>query len=125
MDVHTKEQRHYNMSQIHSKNTQPELEVRNFLWHNGFRYRLHSAKLPGKPDIILKKYNTVIFINGCFWHMHKCRYFKMPLTNTAFWLKKLNSNIQRDKNNYKEIKKQGWKYIIIWECQLKGRKKKP
>jgi len=119
MDVHTKEQRHYNMSKIHSGDTKPELLVRRYLWHNGFRYSLHNNKLPGKPDIVLTKYKVVIFVNGCFWHMHKCRYFKLPSTNTKFWIKKLSDNHIRDRKNYKKLKKLGWNYIIIWECQLK------
>lgn len=119
MDVHTKEQRHYNMSKINSGNTKPELLVRKCLWHNGFRYSLHNNKLPGKPDIVLTKYKIVIFVNGCFWHMHKCKYFKRPSTNTKFWVKKLSDNYIRDRKNYKKLKKLGWNYIIIWECQLK------
>jgi len=124
MDVHTKEQRHYNMSQIRSKNTQPEIIVRKFLWKHGYRYRLQRKDLPGKPDIVLPKYNLVIFVNGCFWHMHKCKRFVLPSTNTDFWYEKLSHNKKRDKKNYGKLKKSGWKYIIIWECQLSNTQEK-
>jgi len=124
MDVHNKEQRHYNMSRIRSKNTKPELIVRKYLWEQGFRYRLQRKDLPGKPDIVLPKYNFVIFVNGCFWHMHKCKKFVMPSTNTDFWYEKLSQNKKRDTLNYKILKKAGWNYIIIWECQLAKTKDK-
>ena len=124
MDVHTKEQRHYNMSQIRSKNTQPELIVRKFLWKHGYRYRLHRKDLPGKPDIVLPKYNLVIFVNGCFWHMHKCKKFVLPSTNRKFWYEKLSQNKIRDAKNYRKLKKTGWNYIVIWECQLTENDKK-
>jgi len=118
MDVHTKAQRHFNMSRIRSKDTKPELIVRKYLWSKGFRYRLQRKDLPGKPDIVLPGLHIAIFINGCFWHMHKCRIFVLPSTNTEFWYKKLSDNKVRDKKNYRALKKIGWKYIIIWECQL-------
>jgi DNA mismatch endonuclease (patch repair protein) len=124
MDVLTKEQRHYNMSQIHSKNTKPEIIVRQYLWHRGYRYRLHKKDLPGNPDIVLPKYHTVIFVNGCFWHMHNCKKFVLPSSNTAFWSEKLSRNKIRDIDNYKKLKKSGWYYIIIWECQLSRNKDK-
>ena len=124
MDCHSKEIRSYNMSQIRNKNTKPEELVRKTLFAAGFRYRKNDRKLPGKPDIVLKKYRTVIFVNGCFWHMHNCRKFVLPSTNTIFWFEKLNKNKMRDKKNYKELKKLGWTYIVIWECQLfKNREK--
>ena len=122
MDVLTVEQRHYNMSRIRSKNTMPELIVRKFLWSKGFRYRLQRKDLPVKPDIVLPKYHVAIFVNGCFWHMHRCRKFVLPSTNTEFWHDKLSQNKKRDSKNYRNLKKAGWNYIIIWECQLSNNK---
>lgn len=119
-DVHTPEQRSYNMSRIHSKNTKPEELVRKFLFSQGFRYRKNDAKLPGKPDIVLPKYQAVIFVNGCFWHGHEgCRYFVWPKNNAEFWKEKITGNIQRDKHNHQLLANQGWRVIEIWECQLK------
>ena len=118
-DVHTPEQRSYNMSRIHSKNTKPEELVRKFLFSQGFRYRKNDAKLPGKPDIVLPKYKAVIFVNGCFWHGHEgCRYFVWPKINAEFWKEKITGNIQRDKHNHQLLANQGWRVIEIWECQL-------
>ena len=119
-DVHTPEQRSYNMSRIRSKNTKPEELVRKFLFSQGFRYRKNDARLPGKPDIVLPKYKTVIFVNGCFWHGHEgCRYFVWPKNNAEFWEEKITGNIQRDKHNHQILANQGWRVIEIWECQLK------
>ena len=118
-DVHTPEQRSYNMSRIRSKNTKPEELVRKFLFSQGFRYRKNDARLPGKPDIVLPKYKTVIFVNGCFWHGHEgCRYFVWPKNNAEFWEEKITGNIQRDKHNHQLLANQGWRVIEIWECQL-------
>ena len=118
-DIHTPEQRSYNMSRIRSKNTKPEELVRKFLFSQGFRYRKNDARLPGKPDIVLPKYKTVIFVNGCFWHGHKgCRYFVWPKNNAEFWEEKITGNIQRDKHNHQLLANQGWRVIEIWECQL-------
>lgn len=118
-DNRTKEQRSYNMSMIRSTNTKPELLVRKFLFKNRFRYRLHSKKLLGKPDIVLPKYNTVIFIHGCFWHGHlNCKNAKTPVTNNTFWVNKILTNRNRDKANVKALKKDGWKVYVIWECRL-------
>lgn len=118
-DVHTPEQRSYNMSRIHSKNTKPEELVRKFLFSQGFWYRKNDAKLPGKPDIVLPKYKAVIFVNGCFWHGHEgCRYFVWPKNNAEFWKEKITGNIQRDKHNHQLLANQGWRVIEIWECQL-------
>jgi DNA mismatch endonuclease, patch repair protein len=118
-DNRTKEQRSYNMSMIRSTNTKPELLVRKFLFENGFRYRLHSKKLVGRPDIVLPKYKTIIFIHGCFWHgHHNCKNAKTPVTNKYFWINKIVTNSNRDKANIKTLKKQGWKVYTIWECQL-------
>lgn len=119
-DVHTKEVRSYNMSQIRSKNTKPEVIVRKYLFAKGFRYRLHSKNLPGKPDIVLPKYRTVLFVHGCFWHGHEgCKYFVVPKTKTAWWLNKINSNKDNDAKAVKALKKEGWKIINVWECTLK------
>lgn len=119
-DVHTKEIRSYNMSQIKGKNTKPEMLVRKFLFANGYRYKLHDKTLPGKPDIVLPKYKTVIFVNGCFWHGHKnCKYYVVPKTRTEWWLNKINGNISNDEKAYKALKKEGWKIITIWGCDLK------
>ncbi|MBS1636168.1 MAG: DNA mismatch endonuclease Vsr [Bacteroidetes bacterium] len=120
-DVHSKETRSYNMSRIKGKNTNPEIIVRKFLFSKGFRYRLHDKKLPGKPDIVLPKYRTVIFVHGCFWHGHEgCRYFTLPKTRTEWWLNKITGNIERDKKKEKMLAEAGWKVINIWECSLKG-----
>jgi DNA mismatch endonuclease, patch repair protein len=119
-DVHTKEQRSYNMSRIRSKDTKPEMIVRRFLHSNGFRYRLHDKKLPGKPDIVLPKYKTVIFVHGCFWHGHKgCKYFVIPKTRTKWWLDKINSNIKNDKKYEFRLNSEKWKVITIYGCKLK------
>ena len=119
-DVHTKEIRSFNMSCIRSKNTRPELAVRKFLHAAGFRYRLHDKKLPGKPDIVLPKYRTVIFVHGCFWHGHQgCRYFVVPKTRTDWWLDKINGNIKKDNNAATALRSLGWHIIEIWECGLK------
>ena len=119
-DVHTKETRSYNMSRIRGKDTKPEMVVRRFLFANGYRYRLHDPKLPGKPDIVLPKYKTVIFINGCFWHGHKgCSYFVLPKTRTEWWLQKIKGTMARDKAAEVALNVLGWRVIVIWECQLK------
>lgn len=120
MDVHDKKTRSYNMSQIKGKNTKPEGIVRKYLFSQGYRYRKNDKRLPGTPDIVLPKYKTVIFVNGCFWHGHKgCKYFVWPKSNTEFWQQKIESNIVRDKQKSKLLKSQGWKVIIVWECELK------
>lgn len=120
MDVHSKETRSYNMSKIKGRDTKPEKLVRKFLFANGFRYRKNDKRYPGAPDIVLPKYRTVIFVNGCFWHGHNgCKYYVIPKTNTDFWVNKINGNIQRDGRHYKELEDLGWKVIVIWECQLK------
>src|SRR3954469_702771 len=119
-DVHDKATRSYNMSQIKGKNTKPEILVRKFLHAHGFRYRLHVKNLPGKPDIVLPKYKTVIFIHGCFWHGHKdCKYFVVPKTRTEWWLTKINSNKANDAKALKALQNEGWKIITLWECELK------
>ena len=121
MDVHSKEIRSYNMSRIKNKNTKPEEIVRKFLFSNGFRYRQNDKRLPGHPDIVLPKYKTVIFVNGCFWHGHEgCKYFVWPKSNEEFWRKKIGSNIERDEKNVSALEQLGWRVLIIWECDLKN-----
>ncbi|MBQ2675049.1 MAG: very short patch repair endonuclease [Prevotella sp.] len=108
------------MSQIKGKNTKPEEIVRKYLFSHGFRYRKNVAKLPGKPDIVLPKYKTVIFVNGCFWHMHEgCKYFVWPKHNAEFWKEKITGNAERDQRKQRKLEDMGWRVIIIWECQLK------
>lgn len=119
-DCHSKETRSYNMSRIRSKNTKPEEIVRKHLFSQGFRYRKNDSKLPGKPDIVLPKYKTVIFVNGCFWHGHTgCRYFVWPKSNVDFWRSKIDGNIERDSANYTRLTDIGWRILVIWECELK------
>jgi DNA mismatch endonuclease (patch repair protein) len=123
-DVHDKITRSYNMSRIKATDTKPEMLVRKFLHENGVRYRLHDKSLPGKPDIVLKKYRTVIFVNGCFWHGHKtCKYFVLPKTGTEWWENKIEETINRDVKNTKKIQEFGWTSIVIWECELKRGKR--
>lgn len=120
MDIMSKEQRRHCMSSIKGRNTKPELLVRKFLFSRGFRYRLNHPKLPGKPDIVLRKYRTCIFVNGCFWHKHEgCKYFVEPKTRTEFWMNKINRNQERDKEVKQQLAKMGWHSITIWECELK------
>ena len=119
-DVMTPQQRHNCMSHIRSKNTKPEQLVRQALWHQGFRYRLHVKDLPGKPDIVLPKYKTAIFINGCFWHGHEgCKDFVIPKSNTAYWLDKIGKNKARDARDEAALNVAGWKVVTIWESELK------
>ena len=120
MDVHDRETRSYNMSCIKGKGTKPEEIVRKYLFSQGFRYRKNDKRLPGTPDIVLPKYKTVIFVNGCFWHGHKgCKYFVWPKNNAEFWKKKIEDNISRDQKSIELLEVQGWSVIIIWECELK------
>lgn len=119
-DVHSPKTRSYNMSRIRGKNTKPEEFVRKYLFALGFRYRKNDIRLPGKPDIVLPKYKTVIFVNGCFWHAHEgCRYFVWPKNNAEFWKKKIGGNIERDAKNQKLLAELGWNVIVVWECELK------
>lgn len=116
----TESQRHYVMSQVHSVSTKPELKLRRSLWRQGFRYRVNDKKLPGKPDIVLPKYRTVIFIHGCFWHGHKgCKNYTIPKTNTVFWVAKVARNQERDQEVWRKLEAKGWAVIIVWECELK------
>jgi DNA mismatch endonuclease (patch repair protein) len=120
-DVHSTAIRSYNMSRIKSKNTRPELLVRKFLFSKGYRYRLHDKKLVGKPDIVLPKYKTVIFIHGCFWHGHEgCKYYVVPKTRTEWWLNKIQSNKKNDDGSERLLKAGGWNIITVWECELKN-----
>lgn len=112
------------MAAVRSKNTRPEMIVRKFLWGMGFRYRLNNPRLPGHPDIVLRKYRTCVFVNGCFWHGHEgCKYFRMPRTNVDFWTKKISRNRVRDKLEQQQLAKMGWHSITIWECELKPEKR--
>jgi len=122
-DVHKPEVRSYNMSKIRSKDTKPEMLVRKFLHSRGLRYKLHDKSLPGKPDIVLPKYKTIININGCFWHGHKgCKYFIIPKTRTEWWTEKISRNASKDIENTNQLLAAGWKVITIWECELKTAK---
>lgn len=118
-DNHTKDARSKNMSHIRSTNTKPEENVRKYLFSKGFRYRKNVKGLPGCPDIVLAKYKTVIFVNGCFWHKHDCPRFVWPSSNEEYWIPKIKRNVERDKANQAELKAAGWNVIIIWECELK------
>lgn len=121
-DIISKEKRSWNMSRIKGKDTKPELIVRTLLHRMGYRFRLHRKDLPGKPDIVLPKYRTVIFVHGCFWHRHKgCKFAYIPKSRVEFWQKKFKENVQRDKKKQAELKKAGWKVIIIWECQVNNK----
>ena len=124
-DVLTPKQRSYNMSQIHNNNTKPEEIVRKYLFARGFRYRKNDPRFPGKPDIVLPKYKTVIFVNGCFWHKHEaCKYFSWPKNNAAFWKAKIEQNVDRDTRNISILTAMGWQVLIIWECELKNDKQR-
>ena len=119
-DRMSKEQRHKCMSRIKSKDTKPELIVRRYLHTHGYRYRINVKRLPGTPDIVLRKYRTVIFINGCFWHGHEgCKYFVPPKTNTEFWYAKFKYNQERDERNYQKLRDLGWRVLIVWECEIR------
>lgn len=113
------------MSQIHAANTKPEIIVRKYLFSKGLRYRKNVKNLPGKPDVVLKKYKTAVFVNGCFWHGHQgCKYFVMPKSNTEYWNKKISHNIKRDRIVNAELASLGWNVITVWECELKSDKRK-
>lgn len=118
-DNHSKEVRSMNMSHIRSTNSKPEEIVRKYLFSHGLRYRKNVKKLPGCPDIVLPKYHTVIFVNGCFWHRHDCSRFVWPSSNQDYWRPKILRNVERDKKNTEELKALGWNVITVWECELK------
>lgn len=123
-DIQTPLQRHNTMSAIRGKNTKPEMIVRRGLWKRGFRYRLNYKRLPGHPDLVLRKYKTCIFINGCFWHGHEgCKYYIVPKTNTEFWVNKVQRNKERDERVKHELNAMGWNCIAVWECELKAAKR--
>lgn len=135
-DIMTPQQRHYCMSHIRSKDTTPEKRVRQWLWKHGYRYRLNVKGVPGKPDIVMRKYRTAIFVNGCFWHGHFVQFImhnaqctiedsaccKIPKTNREFWVAKIQRNQERDQKNYEILTENGWQVIVLWECQLKPKK---
>lgn len=118
-DNHSKEIRSMNMSHIRSKNTKPEELVRKYLFAQGFRYRKNVRTLPGCPDIVLPKYKTAIFVNGCFWHKHDCPRFVWPSSNQDYWIPKITANVERDERNYTQLRDNGWNVIVVWECELK------
>lgn len=121
-DVHDSATRSYNMSRIRNKDTRPEILVRKFLFANGFRYRLNDKKLPGKPDLVLPKYKTVIFVNGCFWHGHEnCKYFKLPATRMEWWKEKIEGNIKNDIKKHALLREAGYKVMVVWECEVKNK----
>ena len=120
-DNHSREVRSKNMSRIRSTNSKPEEIVRKYLFSKGFRYRKNVRALPGCPDIVLPKYKTVIFVNGCFWHKHDCKRFVFPSSNTEYWIPKITRNVERDQKNQRELREQGWRVLVVWECQLKKR----
>lgn len=115
----SKEVRSMNMSHIRSTNSRPEEHVRKYLFSKGFRYRKNVRSLPGCPDIVLKKYRTVVFVNGCFWHKHDCPRFVWPSSNEEYWYSKIQRNVERDKRNTAELQALGWNVIVVWECELK------
>ena len=119
MDGLTPERRSWNMSRIRSKDTKIEIRVRQYLFSKGFRFRKNDKRYPGKPDVVLPKYKTVIFVNGCFWHKHDCPRFVWPSSNQEYWRRKILRNVERDQINCQELSRLGWKVIVIWECELK------
>ena len=120
VDIVSPEKRSEMMSGIRSRNTAPEITIRKALYKQGFRFRLHQLKLPGKPDLVFTKHNAVIFTHGCFWHGHDCHFFKWPSSRPAFWRKKINRNKEKDRESSKQLLDNGWRVMIIWECALRG-----
>ncbi len=124
VDKVSKEVRSYNMSRIRSKDTKPEILVRSYLFSKGLRFRKNDKRYPGSPDIVLPKYKTMVFVHGCFWHLHDgCKYARIPKSNVEYWEKKLYRNRERDEHNQKELEKMGWRVITVWECELKKDKR--
>lgn len=124
-DIMTPEQRHRCMAAIKGKDTKPEMIVRQYLHSLGFRYGLHNKKLPGSPDLVLRKYKTVIFIHGCFWHGHEgCKYYRLPKSNESFWSEKISRNQSRDNKSREQLEKKGWNVLTVWECELKNKEKR-
>ncbi|HWQ47742.1 MAG TPA: DNA mismatch endonuclease Vsr [Methanosarcina sp.] len=123
--MYSKKKRSEIMSKIRGKETKPEILVRKFLFSEGFRYRINDERYPGKPDLVLPKYKTVIFIHGCFWHGHEnCKASKLPETNVEFWEKKISDNVARDRKNIEKLKDGGWNVIIVWQCEIKSKAKR-
>jgi DNA mismatch endonuclease (patch repair protein) len=120
VDVVDKKTRSRMMSGIRAKNTTPEMQIRSLLHRSGFRFRLHRGDLPGKPDLVLPKYDAVLFVHGCFWHCHRCHMFKWPKSNVSFWRKKITGNKKRDERHVSELRALGWRVLTIWECALRG-----
>lgn len=121
VDNLSRDRRSWNMSRIRSKDTKPEIIIRSLLHKMGYRFRLHRKDLPGKPDIVLPKYKTVVFVHGCFWHRHRgCKRCTTPTSNQSYWLKKLNRNIEKDKLHKMQLRKSNWKVLVIWECETKN-----
>jgi DNA mismatch endonuclease, patch repair protein len=118
-DVHNVEQRSRNMAAIRGKDTKPEIQIRHGLFSRGYRYRLHCSGLAGKPDLVFPKYRAAIQVQGCFWHKHDCRYFKWPATRPEFWRQKIEGNVARDQRALYQLKIDGWRALVIWECALK------
>jgi DNA mismatch endonuclease (patch repair protein) len=122
MDRLTPERRSWNMSRIKGRNTRLELVVRSVIHGLGFRFRLHGARLPGRPDIVLARHRTVVFVHGCFWHRHRrCRFAYQPKSNVAFWSEKFAGNVARDSRNRRELRRLGWRVVVVWECQAADR----
>ena len=120
-DVFTKQKRSWIMARVHGRDTRPELAVRSMAHRMGFRFRLGGADLPGRPDLVFPRHRKVVFVNGCFWHGHgKCRRSSRPVTNVAFWRRKLRGNIERDRRNYRKLARLGWSYLVVWQCQLQS-----
>lgn len=124
-DVLTHEQRQKCMSAVKSGNTKPEVLLRSILHKSGLRFRLHDKKLPGKPDLVFPRYQSVIFVHGCYWHLHRCYKSTIPKTNREFWKNKLTTNKERDARNIKTLNEMGWRVMIVWECALKGKSSFP
>ncbi|AKH68796.1 T/G mismatch-specific endonuclease [Spongiibacter sp. IMCC21906] len=123
-DIHLPATRSRNMSAIRGKDTKPEMLIRRALHARGFRYRLHSQKLPGSPDLVLPKYRAAIFVHGCFWHRHNCSMFHWPSSRKDFWRKKLDANYERDERNVNALLVAGWRVAVVWECCLRGKHKR-
>lgn len=121
-DIYSKSKRSDIMSKISGKETKPEILVRKYLFSKGFRYRKNVKNLPGRPDIVLPKYKTILFIHGCFWHGHDCKRGLLPVSNCAFWTDKIENNIRRDKLNISDLEQTGWNVIVIWQCEIRNKR---
>lgn len=125
VDIVSPKKRSQMMSGIRGKNTKPELVIRKALFRCGFRYRIHDTRLPGKPDMVFPKFRAVILVNGCFWHGHNCHLFKWPSSRQSFWKTKITRNREKDTENLKGLRDTGWRVLVVWECAIKGRNRKP